>query len=359
MKNTIREYKGKLVLFWNKTMLPFLKDPFLLNKWVRPYNERTERNDHRITYWVNSGYKIPLNRDRYQGDVFMFVEDMHLGIMPYGHRRSEGDQFTAELSSGLNRLTDDTLAKALEKEIHRYDLSESLSDFVRNVAQSLLFYGKAVYEVYCEKNGENQITELKFHLVYPPSIRKIFGTYWQVIPWSAAKHAHVRVGIRRIPSNRLLYIKFPRKLGGRRKLKKVLKELAYISKDVLPKVYLKDRESRENTSGFDFNLYAHNRYLYKGNLTRKFGWDQRKVPDNDILEYYMLYRRIRYAKSQAIIRKEIFSTLEGVLNNDYVDAQVNLETKNILKPEDLDGELQILKAGDIKFVDLLNRISEI
>lgn len=359
MKNSIRKFKSKLVILWDETMFPFLKDPLLLNKWSRPHNERTERNNNRITSWVNSGYKILLDRDRYQGDVFMFVEDMDLGIMPYGHRRSDGDQFTAKLNSESNRLTDDTLAQALGREIHHHDLSESMSDFVRNAAQSLLFYGKAIYEVYCEKNGENQITELKFHLVYPPSIRKIFGTYWQVIPWSAAKHAHVRVGIRRIPSSRLLYITFPSKLGGRRKLRKVLKELAYISKDVLPKFYLKDKESRENISGFDFSLYVHNRYIYKGKLTRKFGWDQRKVPDNDILEYYMLYRRIRYAKSQAIIRKEIFSTLEDVLNNDYVDAQVNLETKNILKPEDLDRELQILKAGDIKFVDLLNRISKV
>ena len=338
---------------WNAHVKPFLKDPILLNKW----NDTViggRPDGKRMTAWVNDGYRLTIGRDDYTGDVFMFVQDMHQIIMPSSGRRSN-HQYSAVLEPANNILTG-KVVKALGGDRYGRDLSDALRKFVERVTQSLFYYGKAVYEVRCDKDEDGNVTDLEFYLVFPPTIRRLFGSYWQVVTWKAAKHAHIKAGLHRIPSERLLVIEFPKQLGGRRGLKKVIKELIYISKEVVPDFQMAAMKNQVN-SGFDFSKYIWNRYIEKGKITRRFGWDQRKTSDSDMLEYYTIYRHLQFAKSQATIRKHILGQLNKVLQNQYIKLESEIVMKDILTPEQIDDELRVFKEGDIEFSDLYKRTS--
>lgn len=351
MKTRLLKTKNSLANMWRNKIVPFLRDPLFLSKWIETDPFSRPQGDRR-TVWVNDGYRLTLGHDEYIGDVFMFVQDMYQGIMPYG-RQSGSAQYSAQIEPG-NHLFETLLAGALSTERHSGDLSEAVNELIEHATQSLLFYGKATYEIRCERDEAGAITELNVDLIFAPSMRKILGNYWQVITWKAARHARVKAGILRVPSENVLFIEFPKKLGGRKGLKKIVKELAFISKEVMPEFQMEAMKNQVS-SGFNFSDFIWNRYLFKGRLTRNFGWNQRKVPDNDMLEYYMLYRRVRFVKSQAVLREHILMRLNEKLESPYVGMVGCITTKNLMTPEDADKELVLLRKGGLKFGELFKR----
>ena len=67
---------SKAVTFLNNKLLPLLKDPLQLNRWVL---QRPDENESRISILVGGmGYPRSTSYDRPQ--VSMFVEDMCLAV---------------------------------------------------------------------------------------------------------------------------------------------------------------------------------------------------------------------------------------------------------------------------------------
>jgi hypothetical protein len=231
-----------------------------------------------------------------------------------------------------------------------------MDSFIEESAQSLFHYGKAVFEVVCVKTDEGAISLLKFHSVYSPSIRRILGVYVQNIPWKTAKFSRIKAGIKIIPSKNILYVKFPRKLGGIRAYRKVVRDLGFISKELLPPFHLEALKNQNNV-GFNFSEYIWQRYIMKGKITRKYGWDQRKQNNNDTLEYYSIYRHLEFAKSQAIIREHILEKLNAKLKDNPVSLANAIVCENILSSSVVDEEFKKLKLGDTEFTELWKRTS--
>lgn len=350
LNNFLKIMRGK----WLPSILAYLKDPLLLNKWV---NENLHMPDpNRLTVWVNDGYRTPISRDKYIGDVFMFVEDLHLHVMPFRHRRRDaGSGYSANITPS-NRAIEEQVARLLSGDRFSRDLSDSLAEFIRSNVQSIVTHGKIAYEVKVTREENGTISDMKVYAIYPPSIRRFFGTYWQVIPWSAARHAHVRAGVRRIPTERILWIQFPKKLGGRRKLHRILKELAYISKEVVPKFQMK-LMGDQKSGLFDFSKYTWNRYVFKGKITRKYGWDQRKHGDDDMLEYYSLLRYLRFSKTESILRQHIVSKLNDLLKSPYVGIPNRIELEGLPTPEGIESQIERLKKGDLEFKSVYDYVN--
>ena len=341
-----------LIEGWKKYAKPFFQDPLLLNKWHEP-DILGRRDEGRITERINSGYRTLTGKHDYVGDVFMFEQDMSQLIMPLRGRRGDG-RYSARLEP--DNALEGIVARAFGSERHG-DLSEALNDFIREVTQSLFYYGSAAFEVYCKRDESGNIIRLDFYHVYAPSIKKIFGNYWQLISWGVAKQFRIKVGMHRISSERMLYIDFPTALGGRRSLKKIVRELAFIGHELLPEFHLKAMRYQDDT-GFSFNEFIWDSYLAKGKMTRKFGWNQRKVPDDDMLEYYTIHRHLVFKKSQAILREHILNEINGVLRNKYVNSGSRIVVDGLLKPEELDKELQALCKGDLEFNKIIERTQD-
>jgi hypothetical protein len=204
-----------------------------------------------------------------------------------------------------------------------------VAEFVRRVAQSIFYYGDAFYEVIPHRSEAGDITKIELFLVYPPSIKRFFGMYFQVVPWSAAKYARIKAGIRRIPRASLLHITLPNALGGRATANKLWSRLASLSSVIIPEFQMESMGKNIET-GFDLNSYIKDRYIEKARLTRELGWNQRKVPDNEVLEFYVMHRHFKFAHSQAVIREHILEVLNEALNRPHVAAGAKIVFENIL-----------------------------
>lgn len=346
----MKKTKASLVKFWYKIAVPFFKDPLFLSKWV---TEWARQNDPgRITVWVNSGYKTIVDRN-YQGELFMFLQDMDQGIMPYRSRPDRAYNATLEPS---NQELEQIIAEALSSRGYQRRVSEGLEDFIRRATQSLFHYTEAFFELYCERDGSGKITKIEFYHIYPPSMKKVFGQYFQVIPWSAAKHGNVKAGIRRIPKEKILHIEFPKKLGGKRGLKKILRRLGKLSGTVIPDFQMKAMEKNES-SGFDLDRYTKTKYIEIAQITRKLGWHQRKFRDNDILEYYSMHRNLMFTDSQATVREHIIDKVNTALNGTVINANTEIKVEGLLTNEDVKSEFELLQKGGLKFVEQIKRTS--
>jgi len=185
-------------------------------------------------------------------------------------------------------------------------------------------------------------------------MKKIFGRYVQIIPYKVAKESHVKAGIRFIPKNRILHIKPPKELGGKRELKLIIQRLAKLSGTVTPSFHIPSMERNEVT-GFDFSLYIDRKYMEKAILTKKYGWNQRDYQDKHILEYYSMHRYLVMANATAMLRQQILQDLNKALNNSYVNAGVEIVLEDLPTVETVAKEFEKLKKGGLKFSDLITK----
>jgi len=341
---------NKIKEFWNKRILPFLKDPLFLSKWEEEYS-RSREDSGRITSWVNGGYRTLIGKDKYQGDLFMFVEDMHLRSIPFS--RYDDINFTANITPENSEL-EQVVANSISNKDFHHGLTESLEEFIRDGSQMLFSHAELFYEIECDHDEEGKITKLNFHFIWSLTMKKIFGTYFQIIPWSAAKHARVKAGIRYVPREKILHITPPKGLGGKRRLKRIIRRLASLSSVVMPDFQMKAMEKNESV-GFDIDVYTKRKYMEKAILTKPYGWNQRQYQDNNILEYYSMHRYLTQAMAMAAVRKHIVDKLNEALNGSYINAGASIVLEGLPTKESLLGEYEKLTKGNLKFVDLIKR----
>ena len=344
--------KNNIFKLWKEYLSPFLRDPLFLSRWILPYHNEDEGG--RVSVRVGSGSYRWIAHN-YTGALFMFVQDMYQGIMPFSHIRNDGSQFAARLepeNGDLERL----IANSLNRQSYRHFLSDAISKFIRDATHSLFIYGRLAYEIVCETDADGKIIKFEFVDIYPLSVKMIFGRFFQIIPWWVAKNSHVRVGVHKIPKQKILYIEFPKSLGGRKKLKKILRRLATLSKYLFPEFQLKAIEKNQNI-GFDLDQYIREKDIERGQLTRQFGWNQRKFPDNEILEYYLWFRHLNFALSQVIIREHILDKVNDILNGSLLNLDVEIVLENVLTSEQIKSEFDLLKRGDLEFRELYKRTS--
>lgn len=339
-------------------VVAFLHDPLFLSKWE---SEHTRDSEDRLTSWVHSGYRTLAGKDGYQGDLHMFVEDLHLRIMPYGSRREQTFEVSLKPHEEVSEeiLENSELEKIIAKSISKDDfgfnhLSENITDFIRESVQTIVAHSEAFYEITCKKNDEGELETLKFHYVYPPSMKRFLGWYLQVIPYGVAKRSKIKAGLRFIPKDRMLHITAPKELGGKRELKRIIKRLAYMSSVITPEFYLKSMENNESV-GFDVDSYIYGRYIEKAILTRKYGWNQRDYSDKNILEYYSMHRYVVMAKSVALFRQHIIKEFNRSLNNRLVGSGVEVVLEGLATTETVAKDFERLQAGGLKFVDLVKK----
>ena len=148
----------------------------------------------------------------------MFVEDIHVAVMPIGGRFRQTTDFSVELRG----CPDDELqAKAILQSLTsgdahgRPDLRDLLSDSVNEIARYLAWRGRVVYEIIRgEENGE------AWQLYNFPDTRliRVFRNYIQVISiWEKTPII--------IPEKDIWNIAMPKMLGGCRGYRKILKKL--------------------------------------------------------------------------------------------------------------------------------------
>lgn len=329
----------------------FIKDPLFLKRWEVSYLARRQ-NENQLSVRISGHKKRKVYA--YYGDSHMFVDDMYTGIMPFMHYSGEREKYPTRLEPASEEKERLISAGISERNYSRF-LGDSLCEFVRTTAHVLLQDGVAFYEIVVKRNDSGEIEKFELELIQPFYLYKFFGNYYQFVPWSEAKQMHTRVRIIKIPAERIMRINLPKYLGGKKKIRKILKRLWQLSREFIPKFHM-DAMGKNEDIGFDMIKFNREKYTEIAQLTADFGWNQRQRSDNYITEYYSLLRYLRSKKVEAVLREEIISHLNNTLNGSVLNLNVKIFMDNLFSSKDVDSQTQKFKEGDIAFMDIFNAL---
>ena len=343
---------SNIITFLNRLIRSFLRDPFQLNRWVRTHHQHKDKS--RISIRVRAG-SYRWSRNCSGAETSMFVQDMYQGIMPFTHVTTKGSKFTVKLDRG-NGLQERMVAAALDSKGYRWDLADAFCDFVRISAQELFTYGRTVYEIVYDTNSVGTRDGFKLVRVHPLSVKQFLGCYYQVIPWWIAKRSRCRAGIKKLPADRILCIDYPKELGGRNQIRRILRRLVALGKEIIPQFHMESLINNENL-GFDLEKFVQAKFVEQAQLTRDLGWHQREFTGKRILEYYSVHRHLRDALSKAIVREYILNAVNTALNGAIVHLNGRIVVNGVLTADQIRAEFKRLESGNVSFSELVNRVS--
>ncbi len=334
----------------NYSLRAFLKDPFLLRKWDQPDYYRNRGHNENKNQFSFRSLRNRRQRYHYNGTSSMFIEDMFSGIMPFMIYSGAREKYSTKVEP-VSPDKEAIIAHGLSGRRHRTALGEGLCDFVRDTAHTLFQDGVAIYEIIYKKNESGKIESYGFESIDPYCFYRFFGSYYQFISWADAKASHTRVQVIKIPKEKILFIKFPKEFGGRRRINKILKRSWKLGQEIIPKFQMDTMEKQENI-GFDLKEYMEAKYLEIATLTKELGWNQRQLSNNHITEYYALLRLLKQKKVEAIVREMIFAKLNETLNGPVLNFGTQVSMNNLFTVSDIDKRIKKLKEGNVKFMDL-------
>ena len=346
MNNTISKIK--------KLINSFLKDPLYLRKWESDY---PRGRSHQDQLSVRISARTRRTAHPYYGDSGMFVDDMYTGIMPYMIYRGEREKYPVVVTPEVTHEQERMIAEGISARNHVYYIEDAICDFIRSATQALFQEGVAFYEINQTRNENGELENFELESISPYSLYSYGDYYYQFVSWGEAKEEKTRVQLIKIPKEKIIKIELPKGLVSRKKLKKILKNLYFSSKESIPSFQMKAMENQQNI-GFDMTIYQKTKFLEAATLTKLFGWDQRQsfMRINYTTEYYSMVRFLRKKKIEAKLRNEIIGKINEALNSPLLNLGVTIAMQNLFSEEDVMEQEESLKSGNVKFMDIFNAL---
>lgn len=279
-------------------------------------------------------------------NTYMFVQDLHVAVMPLGGRFSQGRNFSVEMHGGSDPAPQ---AIAILQSLTRGDsygspdLKELLSDSVNQISLYLASGGRSVYEIIRDKEN-NEAWQL--YSFTEKRLFKVLRKYIQVIPkadqrlWKKARVV--------IPEEDIWDISMPKVLGGYRGYRTILKKLSKFSQ-LVPSFLMDEISEQKWPSYFNTESYRREMDLFIAKTTASFGWHMRSSGLKIWTEFYAMYRFITLDWAKACLREHIIKELNQLFLQLRIDAEIivtGLPTaQEILKTR------QQMCNGEISFED--------
>lgn len=321
----------------------YLKDPLFLSKWVFSYGHKKEGLAERIP-------ENRLGRYVYNGTARMLIEDVYASIMPFTHVRPQKDGFSITIDVD-DKKKKALIAEGLSNREYRVFLDDAVSEFIRMGALSLLNDGVNYYEIIVNKNKNGEIEKFDLNSIGSSHIFRWFNNYYQIVTWRIAQKYHLKVEVIKIPKNKILKINFPKELGGRRRLLKIMKRLWWLGKEITPSFQM-DAMKENKDIGFDLNKYAETKDIEIDKITKIYGWNHRGSLEKRVLEHYSLYRYLISKKVQSILRRVILDKINEALNGPELNLNVKIIINGLPDERSIDDLQQKLKHGGIEFMEI-------
>jgi hypothetical protein len=294
----------------------------------------------------------------------MFIEDIQLTIIPDGSSLSSERNVTIELAPDLP-LEKSIIMDAFSTDGRHIHLSSTISRFIEEAAFHLAYKGVARYEIVKEplsqrkeagdesgKIGQGEQARVRFKVLYIPGSAVRLGTrYLQILPRTERAQRGKTFVV--IPAANVWSLRIPPELGSPRKLRRLLRTLAS-SSTPLPKFVLAAMSGLSDMKEFSFTDFAKLKDLAMACESAQWGWPARDAWSDETLEYFRVYRHLRFTLSMAILRGSILSSMNDLLR------QLGFSTSFILKglssPVDIRNCIAKLAKGEAGFEDAMNLI---
>lgn len=321
----------------------YLKDPLFLSKWVFGYGRKKDGLAERIP-------ENRLGKYVYSGTARMLIEDIYTSIMPFTHVRPKKDGFSITINVDDEKKKA-LIAEGLSNRGYRVFLDDAVTEFIRMGALSLLNDGVNYYEIIVNKNKSGEVEKFDLNSIGSSHIFRWFNNYYQIIPWGIARKYHIKAGVIKIPQNKILKINFPKELGGRRKLVKIMKRLWWLGKEITPSFQM-DAMKENKDIGFDLNKYADTKNVEIDKVTTIYGWNHRGYLEKRVLEYYSMNRYLRLKKTQAVLRRIILDKINEAINRPELNLNCKIIINGLPDEKSIDQLQQKLSKGDVEFMEI-------
>ncbi|MHB8828738.1 MAG: hypothetical protein ACYC6Q_04280 [Syntrophales bacterium] len=280
-------------------------------------------------------------------DVHMFMEDVHLGVIPIGGRTEKLKNFTITLDGKKEECERASYILDDLGEYNRHYLPEMVCDAVEDIASHLAWEGCALYEIVKGDNGEVHV-----HSFTSKRLVRFPGWFIQIIPrgdWQLWEKKWVI-----IPANKVWHIEMPLVLGGCRGYKNTLKRLKMFQ-HLGPSFWKKDLETGVQSRAFDFQKYVRSTEIYYERMTRAWGWNRRDWSQDRSTEFFNFYKMITFRWAQSVLCEHIITELNNLFNR--LGIVCELKVTGLPTPSEILQIRRDLQEGTITFTQASDRVS--
>ena len=293
---------------------------------------------HSVRYFPSRANAAPP-----QGEAFLFVRDLHEGIMPIrGHTDRD---FKVELSPAADDRAE-WLTKFLSVgRYERNDLDEAVVDFVETATNHIAYFGEVIFEILRDGEGEPSAIDSLPH-------GRVLRTPWayvQVIPKPDRGHFQER-RYASIPKDDIWRLSLPRDLGSPRAHRRLLRRLGALGPSQPPFTF----QTRDfgASLGYDFSAYlAACERLEEKTLRRWGGIPSKFRPVGTSTEYFFIARQLEFHRSQALVREHEIDELNKLLSR--LDVANKVVVSGLPTAADISIVMDRMQKGEIGFSEAL------
>lgn len=269
--------------------------------------------------------------------LWMFTEDLGLGLVPFRARRKDGFEVNWKGDSGQVEKALQII-RSIARETYQGD-DESVLDAIRNITQEIAWAGRGCFEII---RHENEISALRFS----PEHMFVAGSYIvQLVPRRLWAEIGKRINVLR--RNDIWMISVPNELGGLRAYKRMLRALSASGRGLMPEFYNEDLVTQRG-SYFDFQKYIREKELFEAKATRSWGWTRRDYSAKNWTEYALFHRTLKFRYSQAVLRDHIISELNVLFKR--LGFECSFSLSGVTTPNEIAAEHVRMAAGEISFL---------
>ncbi len=259
---------------------------------------------------------IAKEQRNYPGYAHRFAEDVRLQILPYSQTNSEIVKIESDDKNILNKLA------IIFSVSQHYDHStqNAITEFIRTTAYQLAFSGKVFYEfatINLKKSLGEECNMALHSLLYIPGIVCNFGLFY----FQLARNNNYQQILRYLPKGIVFPFYLPNKICSGLNNSVIIKSLNQSGK-----IYPYEQVHKSNKQ-IDLNKILDYQTILSLQATNNWGWPINSMLDRKTLEYYFVYRHLKFTRNLAILRKYIVSRINDFFITSNLNCKISIQTK--------------------------------
>lgn len=276
----------------------------------------------------------------------MYFNDWTSDVLPFVFRDS-GKNFKVQVSPEDQRRFITTLLNVRGPD--NETVEESLSEFVKEISQSLILYNGAAYEL-CEIEEQSRVIHV---LNFVP--RETLDTTDSEVIQTLLEDG--KIHINRIEKSKVLLIDPPCWIEGGAGFPATIESLLSLSNHEFNPIKFFEKQSKGETTFFDYAKFREYQDVEVLRDTRQSGWLRRGRYLEKMTEFYDFVRYLRFKRAQAQLRDYIMKAINDFLSSleKHGFSKIKLDIEGVPSVTEIEKLASDLDAGEIGFQEIVNQ----
>jgi hypothetical protein len=283
----------------------------------------------------------------------MLIEDIQTRIIPFAWGSGK-ESFKIELAPTSKAVEAIVAAGLTTRDRGPYrELQSAVCDFVRECAQSVLTFGEAAYEiVYKSKPATQEIVGFELESIRPLTVKRRGQEFVQTVPQVIAERkgspSRITLG-----ADDVVVFQVPAQM--RNYLEEVLDSLVVLSEKLMPEFALKSLAEAGSKYHYDSGDQVRAQKLALAEAGKGIGWNARGLFGDDMLEFYVLRRQLRFEHFKIEFRNSIVDRLNAALRiaGKRMGFTGQIQIDGLPKLSDVETAVRELEYGTKPFGEIL------